>query len=505
MFRQFFRMVIVLLLTLSFQVSYAEDYDREKIEEACYSTVIIRGNKIDSQGNNGAQDFVSFNGVGAGVFIDPRGYIITNYHVIEGIRTIQVSTYDGAEYEGQYISHDPVTDIAVIKINPDSPVTPISIGDSSKVRPFDPIAVIGHPCIYFYSVDRGTVNGLYREVPVTQTLKYSNMIQISAAINPGNSGGPLLNTKGQMIGINSALRQGVNSIAFSIPADFVMEVGSELLGKHIDRNCRHGIRFKEVDVSLIGTPNININDYKVLAVEAVESGSPAEEAGLKPGDVLLDADNMHLDRKLDLYRSLIDKKDGDTVRMVFERDGSQYETNLVLNKSQSPFGGGRNVTINAAAAKTNKGQMINTGAGKSSTPAFHQPSRAESMTAEYVWNSFGLRGEPISQAEFLRRTPSMEHRFDFAGAIQITEVKPGSIFEKLKIQKGDMLAGVITGKDAWNITQISDLKYLAERWTPEEMGGGEVSVIVVRNQEQFLGTLPVVKNNLANSGRTVPR
>lgn len=499
MFRQFFRFVaVVLLLTPSFYLSCADDYDRGKIEEACHSTVIIRGNKVDSQASNGSQDFVSFNGVGAGVFIDSRGYIITNYHVIEGIRTIQVSTYDGTEYEGQYISHDPVTDIAIIKIEPETPVTPITIGDSSKVEAFDPIAVIGHPCGYYYSRDRGTVNGLYREVPVTPTLKYNNMIQISAAINPGNSGGPLLNTRGQMIGINSALRQGVNLIAFTIPADFVMEVGSELLGKHANRFCHHGIRFKEVDVNLIGTPNVNVDDYKILAVESVEPDSPAEKAGLQPGDVLLEAGSLQLERKLDLHRSLIDKKDGDSLRLVLERDGKQYETNLALAGAQTPFGN-RSMTVSASSKTT--GRTVNTAADRAS--AFSPSARTENSTGDYVWKTFGLRGTAVSQEEFLRRTPNMEKVFDFEGAVQITEVRAGSIFEKLQIRKGDMLAGMITDKEAWNITHITDLKYLAERWTPEEMGA-EVKIIVIRNQEQFVGTLPV-NSSLATSNKTTTR
>ena len=480
----------------------AEDIqiDKTKIKAGLRCTVLINGNKVNQGTVVGSRDSaIAYKGVGAGVIVDPRGYVLTNYHVIEGIQELQVRTYDGKEYIGQYVSHDPTTDIALIKITPFDELVPITIGDSSTIDLLDRVVITGHPYGFAYSTNSGEISGLSRELPVKENLIYSNLIQVSAAVNPGNSGGPLFNANGEMIGVVSALRLDSNLIAFAIPVDFVMEVGAELLNRYTSKSCYHGIHFKEIDVNRIGTSNVNVNDYKILTVDSIDPDSPAKKAGLQPGDILLNADNLHLDRKLDLYRSLIDKKDGDTVRLVLDRDGSQYEANLTLKASQSSFGS-RGTMVNAS--RTGKNQ-VNADAGKPSASAFSQAARMENANGDYVWKSFGLRGEAIPQDEFLRRTKDMEFNFDFAGAVQITEVRPGSIFESLKIQKGDMLAGMITGtvkKEGWNIRQITDLKYFAERWTPEEMGD-EVTVIVIRDQEQFFGSLPVI-NRLATSGKS---
>ena len=476
----------------------AEDIQIDKIKAALRCTVLINGNKVNQGTIVGNKDSaISYKGVGAGVIVDPRGYVLTNYHVIEGIQELQVRTYDGKEYIGQYVSHDPTTDIALIKITPIDTLVPITIGDSSTIDLLDRVAITGHPFGLDYSTNSGEISGLGRELLVKENLRYFNLIQVCAAVNPGNSGGPLFNAHGEMIGIVSALRLESNLIAFAIPADFVMEVGAELLNRYTSKSCYHGIHFKEIDVNRIGTPNINVDDYKILAVDSVDPDSPAAKAGLQPGDILLDADNLHLDRKLDLYRSLVDKKDGDTVRLVLERDGSQYEASLALKASQSSFGNRGNIVANMGRAS--KGQ-VNVNTSKPSVSAFSQAARMENAVGDYVWKSFGLRGEAVPQDEFSRRTKNMDLRLDFAGAVQITEVRPGSIFEDLQIEKGDMLAGMITGTNAWNITRITDLKYLAERWSPEELGS-EVTVIVIRNQGQFAGRLPV-KSNLATSGKS---
>ena len=451
----------------------AEEFDDDNIDAACSSTVIINGDKVSSNGfAGGMESSISFNGVGAGVIVDPRGYIITNYHVIEDIKTIQVKTYGGHEYRGQLVNYNLATDIALIKITPEESLVPILIGDSSKLRRMMRVVVTGHPFGYPFSTNSGDISGLYRDVQVKDNLRYYNLIQISAGINPGNSGGPLLNTVGEMIGLNSALRQNANQIAFAIPADFVMEVGADLFQQHTSRSCHHGIRFKDVDVNLIGTQNINVEDYKVLAIDSIESGSPAEKARLSPGDILLKANDLNLDRKLDWQRALIDKKEGDVIRLVIDRNGTQYNTDLVLQGPKSRI------------ART------------FSTP------RSENPTADYVWNAFGLRVTPVTQEDFQRRTEGMPSPYAFEGAVEVQEVKPGGIFASLKMQKGDMLAGIITPNDSWNITRDTDLKYLADRWTPEEMGGNDVNVIVVRNKALLEGKLNVNRNSLVNVSRT---
>jgi serine protease Do len=485
---------------------WAEDIDIDKILAACSGTVIINGDKVSTSGYAGGRESsISFNGVGAGIIVDPRGYIITNYHVIEGIQKIQVKTYDGTEYRGQLISYNLATDIALIKITPVEPLVPILIGDSSKLRQLMRVVVTGHPFGYSFSTNSGEISGLYREVPVKDNLKYYNMIQISAGINPGNSGGPLLTILGEMIGLNSALRQDANQIAFAIPVDFVMEVGANLFHQHTSQSCYHGIRFKEIDVNMIGTPNINVDDYKILAIDSIEPDSPAEKARLLPGDILLQANDLNLERKLDLQRSLIDKKDGDTISVVFDRDGTQYKTDMVLQGPKSRIAA-RSANGNANAANTLTSRIVNPPANQSTgnrqQVASLPPSRSDSPTGDYVWNKFGIRVNPVTHEEFQRRTMGMNSPYVFEGAVEVLEVKPDGIFASLRMQKGDMLAAIITPADPWNITRVSDLKYLADRWTSEEMGGDEVVVIVVRNKTLLKGPVSVHPNNLANMSRS---
>jgi len=268
--------------------------------------------------------------VAGGVIIDPRGFIVTNGFVIEGLDKILVKTHDGHEYIAINVGYDPNAEIALIKITPSKPLVPIRIGDSSRLRILDRIIVLGHPFGYSYSFSSGEIMGLDRKLSINEnSIKYGNMIQISADINPGNAGGPLLTTGGEMIGLNTAVRRE-GRIAFALPSDYVMEVAAGLLDHYTSQSCRHGIHFKEVDVKLIGTPNIHVDDYKILVVASVDPDSPAQEAGLLAGDILRMSNNLPLDRKLDFYRTLVDKNDGDVIPLVFERNGSRLETNLSL-------------------------------------------------------------------------------------------------------------------------------------------------------------------------------
>ncbi|MDR1493682.1 MAG: trypsin-like peptidase domain-containing protein [Planctomycetaceae bacterium] len=465
---------------------FADDYNREKIYKARYGTVVIEGDKIDTSRGSGLKDYtISYNGVGAGIIIDPRGYIITNYHVIDGIRKIQVKTFDGAQYQGQYICHDPVTDIALIKITPNKPLEPIRIGDSSKVREMDLIAVIGHPFGYIYSVNRGDVSGVNREVLVTQSLKYTNLFQVTAAINPGNSGGPLLNTEGEMVGINSALRQGSMLIAFSIPGDFVMEVGAELVNQHTSQYCYHGIRFKKVDLNLIGTSAINIEDYKIVAINSVDSGSPAEEAGIQAGDIIISANDIPAERKLDFQRAFLELQEKNSVKIVFERSGRSYETEIKLRNPRS-----RNNHITIASSSTSLVRTTNS----INQPVANQPTKknkTEMILADYIWNTFGIRIQPVSQDELNRQNPRLVSSYEFLGAVLITEIKNDCLFYRQGLRTNDYLAGIVTAKDQWNIMVPEDLKYIGEHWSPREMGD-VVQMLVVRDQKLHEGNLPVM-------------
>ena len=185
------------------------------LEEAKKAVVAIKGDQS--------------NRMGSGVLIDPRGYIVTCLHVIDGLSNINVTTSDNKEYKGILIARDPDTDIAIIKINGNKPFATIKTGRSEDVVWGEKVYVIGNPFGYLFSVADGMVSGLQRDIVVNEKLTYTKAIQISVPISSGYSGAPLLNVNGEMIGMVTAIHDKAQLIAFAIPVDQVVEVASRLI------------------------------------------------------------------------------------------------------------------------------------------------------------------------------------------------------------------------------------------------------------------------------------
>ena len=157
------------------------------------------------------------NGMGTGVILDPRGYVVTNYHVVEGVKKITVTTADRESYVAELVSHDAQTDLAVIKIDAREALPVIAIGASYDLMPGETVVAVGNAFGYEHTVTRGIVSALHRTVQVSDAQSYEDLIQTDASINPGNSGGPLLNIDGEMIGINVAVRAGRRASALPFP------------------------------------------------------------------------------------------------------------------------------------------------------------------------------------------------------------------------------------------------------------------------------------------------
>ena len=151
------------------------------------------------------------NGMGTGVVIDPRGYILTNYHVVDGVHEIQVTTAEDKKYVASIVARDAETDLAVIKINPAEKMEVIALGTSSDLMQGETVVAVGNAFGYDFTVTRGIVSALHRAVQINDAQYYDDLIQTDAPINPGNSGGPLLNIDGEMIGVNVAVRAGAGN------------------------------------------------------------------------------------------------------------------------------------------------------------------------------------------------------------------------------------------------------------------------------------------------------
>ncbi len=181
------------------------------IQRVRASVVNIRGEKtvvIPASQAAGAEASHRVNGMGTGVVIDARGYIMTNYHVVDGVRDILVTLADGQRHLAKLVARDTETDLAIIKIDAPKPLPTIPLGTSSDLMPGETAIAVGNAYGYEHTVTRGIISALHRAVQVSDAQYYDDLIQTDASINPGNSGGPLLNIDGDMVGINVAVRAG---------------------------------------------------------------------------------------------------------------------------------------------------------------------------------------------------------------------------------------------------------------------------------------------------------
>jgi len=255
--------------------------------------------------------------LGSGVILSKNGYIVTNYHVVSGATKIFVKTLDGKKYKAKLIGSDPKTDLAVIKIDAKN-LHPITFADSSKVEVGDIVLAIGNPFGLRESVTQGIVSALNRTSIGLND--YENFIQTDAAINPGNSGGALVDMKGRLIGINSAIISrsgGNNGIGFSIPSNMVKFVVTSLIEKGKVVRGYLGVYISDIDSSKAKLYGI---DYGVL-INKVEKDSAAEKAGLKAGDIIVAVNGEKVKKASELRNKIAFKGAGAEITLKVYRNG----------------------------------------------------------------------------------------------------------------------------------------------------------------------------------------
>ena len=255
--------------------------------------------------------------LGSGVILSKDGYIVTNYHVVSGATKIIVKTIDGKKYKAKLIGSDPKTDLAVIKIDAKN-LHPITIADSSKVEVGDMVLAIGNPFGLKESVTAGIVSALNRNSIGLNS--YENFIQTDAAINPGNSGGALVDLKGRLIGINSAILSrsgGNNGIGFAIPSNMMKFVVTSLIAKGKVVRGYLGVMISNIDSSKAKLYGI---DHGVL-INQVQPHSAAEKAGLKPGDIIVAVDGEEVKNAGELRNKIAFKGAGAEVTLKVYRNG----------------------------------------------------------------------------------------------------------------------------------------------------------------------------------------
>jgi len=264
--------------------------------------------------------------LGSGFIIDKDGYIITNNHVVEGADEIKVKLADGREFKAKVIGRDPKTDLALIKITTlfkNLPVLPL--GDSDKIRVGDWVLAIGNPFGLEHTVTQGIISATGR---VIGSGPYDNFLQTDAPINPGNSGGPLINLKGEVIGINSAIIASGQGIGFAIPGNMAKNVVGQLKEKGKVVRGWIGVSVQTVTPEI--AQSFGLKEPKGALVGGVVNGSPAEAAGIKRGDVIIAFDGKEIKNMSDLPRLVAETQVGKTVDIKVIRNGKEMDLKITV-------------------------------------------------------------------------------------------------------------------------------------------------------------------------------
>ncbi len=267
--------------------------------------------------------------LGSGFIIDKEGYILTNNHVVEKSDEIKVKLHPGGEFDAKIIGRDPTTDLALIKIDVDRPLPALPLGDSEKLEVGDWVIAIGNPFGLENTVSAGIVSAKYRKIGTT---RYENFIQTDASINRGNSGGPLLNMDGEVVGINTAIFSqtgGSIGIGFAIPINMAKDLLPQLKKGKVVRGWL-GVMIQTITPEL--KEKLGLKDDKGALVGDVTPGGPADKAGIRRGDVIVQFDGRDIAEMKDLPYMVASTPVGKKVIVKVIRRGKPQDIEVVLGE-----------------------------------------------------------------------------------------------------------------------------------------------------------------------------
>ena len=294
-------------------------------------------------------DPVPVEGAGSGFIIDPRGYILTNYHVIEGAQSIEVVLGDQSRHSAKYIGADQRNDVALIKIDPrGKQLASLKVGDSNSIQVGQKVLAIGNPFGFQSTLTTGVVSAVGRTVRTTETTAIEEAIQTDAAINRGNSGGPLIDTHGDVIGINTAIYtpSGTTAgIGFAIPINTAKNIASDLIASGRVHRAILGVQTISIAGGLGEALDLPVQEG--LLVEVATKGGPASKAGIRGGDrvvlagmtrlyiggdVIVAIDGQKVSDQFDINRILNHRRPGDTVNVTVYRGGKKTDIAVKLGE-----------------------------------------------------------------------------------------------------------------------------------------------------------------------------
>ncbi|MDP8255033.1 MAG: Do family serine endopeptidase [Candidatus Alcyoniella australis] len=368
-------------------------------------------------------------GLGSGFIIDPEGYIVTNNHVVDSAQTINVKLLDGTELEAELIGSDAKSDLALIKVQSERPLPAIKLGDSDALKVGEWVIAIGNPLGLDYTVTAGIVSAKGRMIGAGP---YDDFIQTDASINPGNSGGPLINIRGQAVGVNTLIISGGQNLGFAIPINMVREIIGQL--RTTGRVVRGwlGVEFSPLTRKQAQEEQVPIG---AVLVQKVVPGGPAERAGIKPGDVLIEFDGKRLARIAQLPLLVAQTPVGDKVDVVVARNGQERTLNVLI------------------AEMPPEGFQV----------------------AEQVEIPWGLTVSDLTPDTVKRYNPRQG-----AGAL-VVRIEPGSVAQRSGVQVGDLIHAV----DRIKVMDVASLKAIIDR----ARRGEKLLFVIDRNGQALRVTL----------------
>jgi Do/DeqQ family serine protease len=330
---------------------------------------------------------------GSGVIVDPKGYILTNNHVIENAREITVRLSDSRKFSATLVGRDPKTDLAVLKVQASAALPTAELADSDRLRVGQWAIAIGNP----FGLDRTVTVGIISATARTRVgvATYENFIQTDASINPGNSGGPLLNVDGKVIGINTAIVASGQGIGFSIPINEAKAVMAQLIAKGRVVRGWLGVAIQDITDELASS--FGVREREGVLVADVMKGGPAETAGLRAGDVVVEVNGVRVREVPDLQRRVAGLAPGERVRIVVVRDGARQPATVTI------------------------GEM---------------PSEEPTVRAQAGEDGFGLHVEPLS--------PGIADRLNLAVSqgVLVVDVAAGGPAARAGLRRGDVILEV---------------------------------------------------------------
>ena len=310
-----------------------------------YSQQTPYGGSLFGFGSSGDSAELAQSSLGSGIILSQDGYILTNYHVIQGSDALKVNI-EGTEYSADIVGSDPSSDLAVIKLQGASGLKAAELGDSSKLTVGQWVMTIGSPFGLEQSVATGVVSATSRSQIIDNSQSegggswrgqasgstiYPNMIQTDAAINPGNSGGALVDANGKVIGVNTLITSNsgnYSGVGFAIPINYAVNIAQQIIAGETPTHARLGATLNTVNASIAKRYSLTVNHGAYIA--SVSPGTGADSAGLKEGDIVVEFDGKSINDASDLMLSVRGHNPGDTVKLTVDRDGQTMDLTVTL-------------------------------------------------------------------------------------------------------------------------------------------------------------------------------